>query len=79
MLLHQVRIIASIDIFHKSKTKKSVINKEINIDVPASTTTQGVTNLRIKTVSKQTTNQSTVRPTEQTSIGGISVGSNNAG
>lgn len=52
--------------------------KKINI-VSASTTTQGVQNLRIKTVSKQTANQAIVRPTEHTSIGGIAVGNKNAG
>ncbi|XP_012223210.1 uncharacterized protein [Linepithema humile] len=62
----------------KSGPATHVVTPKINIDVSASTTTQGVTNLRIKTVNKQTANQSTVRPTEHTSIGGISVGSNNA-
>jgi len=51
----------------------------MNIDISATTTTQGVTNLRIKTVSKPTANQSTVRPTEHTSIGGIAVGNKNTG
>ncbi|KAK2589003.1 hypothetical protein KPH14_001852 [Odynerus spinipes] len=42
--------------------------------------TPSVTNLRIKTVNKQQGNQTTLRakPTEQTSIGGISVGVKNA-
>ncbi|XP_025159668.1 uncharacterized protein LOC105187905 isoform X3 [Harpegnathos saltator] len=41
----------------------------------ATTTPQGVTNLRIKTVSKQQiASQSTVKPAEHTSIGGIAVG-----
>lgn len=66
---------------------------------PATTSPQGVTNLRIKTVSKQQIAPSTVsstaptvstttaaatklsvtKPTEHTSIGGISVGNKNAG
>lgn len=44
----------------------------------ATTTPQGTTNLRIKTVGKQTVN-STVKPTEHTSIGGIIIGSKNTG
>lgn len=48
-----------------------------NIDFSAPTISQGTTNLRIKTVNKQqTVSQPTVKPTEHTSIGGISVGYN---
>lgn len=43
------------------------------------TTSQGVSNLRIKTVGKQIVNQSAVKPTEHTSIGGISIGNKNTG
>lgn len=46
----------------------------------ASTTPQGVTNLRIKTFPKQgTTAHVLARPSEQTSIGGISIGNKVAG
>ncbi|XP_026830273.1 uncharacterized protein LOC105286543 isoform X4 [Ooceraea biroi] len=52
----------------------------ITTDAAATTSSQGVTNLRIKTMNKQQTqtNQPTQKPTEHTSIGGISVGSKNA-
>ncbi|XP_077271885.1 relative of woc isoform X1 [Temnothorax americanus] len=43
----------------------------------ATTTSQGVTSVRIKTVAKQA-NQSSAKPTEHTSIGGISIGKNTA-
>lgn len=46
-----------------------------HVVTPTTTNPQGVTNLRIKNVSKQT--QSAAKPTEHTSIGGISVGSKN--
>ncbi|XP_011867897.1 PREDICTED: uncharacterized protein LOC105562025 isoform X2 [Vollenhovia emeryi] len=41
----------------------------------ATTTSQGMTNIRVKTVAKQTANQPAVKPTEHTSIGGIAIGS----
>ncbi|XP_039311217.1 uncharacterized protein LOC105200390 isoform X2 [Solenopsis invicta] len=40
------------------------------------TTSQGVTNIKIKPISKTVT-QSSTKPTEHTSIGGIAIGSNN--
>jgi len=56
--------------------------KKVIIDAAATTSTQGVASLRIKTMNKQQTpNQSNPvqKPTEQTSIGGIAVGNKNAG
>lgn len=47
--------------------------------IVATTTPQGVTNLRIKTVNKSQGNQTRSKPTEQTSIGGISVGTKTTG
>lgn len=45
-----------------------------------SVTTPQMTNLRVKTVSKQTVQSTTKNPpTEQTSIGGISIGNKNTG
>ncbi|XP_036141434.1 uncharacterized protein LOC105833640 isoform X3 [Monomorium pharaonis] len=43
-----------------------------------STTSQSVTNVRIKTIAKTVSPQSTVKPTEHTSIGGIAIGKNSA-
>ncbi|XP_011697131.1 PREDICTED: uncharacterized protein LOC105455472 isoform X1 [Wasmannia auropunctata] len=43
----------------------------------SATTSQGVSNLRVKSINKQAVNQSTVKPTEHTSIGGIAIGSKN--
>jgi len=56
--------------------------KKVTIDTSATTSTQSVTNLRVKTMNKQQTpNQPNPvqKPTEQTSIGGIAVGNKNAG
>ncbi|KAI4481592.1 hypothetical protein M0802_013912 [Mischocyttarus mexicanus] len=55
------------------------IGNTTHVVTSTTTTPQGVTNLRIKTVNKQQGNQTTLnfKPTEQTSIGGISVGLKN--
>ncbi|XP_012285507.1 uncharacterized protein LOC105702483 isoform X3 [Orussus abietinus] len=49
-----------------------------HVVTPTTTSPQGVTNLRIKTVNKQQVPATVPRPTEHTSIGGISVGNNTA-
>lgn len=56
------------------------VGSSTHVVTPTTTSPQGVTNLRIKTVSKQQQQPTpiAVRPTEQTSIGGISVGNKNA-
>lgn len=84
MLFHQLKVITFLKLIQRKrrrekKTKtKNLISNKINFDLLAATTSQGVTNLRIKSSNKQT-NQSTVKPTEHTSIGGIAIGSKNTG
>ncbi|XP_032672689.1 uncharacterized protein LOC116844778 isoform X2 [Odontomachus brunneus] len=64
------------EIIEETSTINRVRSKSgpTHVVTPTTTTPQGVTNLRIKTVNKQQINQSTVKPAEHTSIGGIAVG-----
>lgn len=69
----------SIETKKRKLRDKEFITNKMNIGPSVTTISQSSPNIRIKSVTKQAVNHSTIKPTEHTSIGGISIGNKNTG